>query len=588
MALLKRLLREEGRQYAPRYVLALALMGVVAAATGASAWIIQSVVNDIFINKNAAMIWVVATSVLAIYLAKGVADYYRAKVMNRIGTDIISSQQKRLYAHLLDQGMDYFNSASIGDVVTRVSGNALAIRRALDLIVTSFGKDFLSLVSLVTVMVIQDPWLSLVSLVIMPAAVLGVTSLVKRTRKIAGQEYQTQSRIVDTLKETILGITVVKSFGMEPRMRVDMNSAIDRSAWQSLKIANLGARTSPLMESLAGVAVAVIVIYGGYGVIHLGRDAGSLFSFLAALLLAYEPAKRLAKLQVQMESTLVGVSMMYDFLDTPSTLVDHPQAAPLHLVQGQVAFDAVGFHYGNTPALRNLSLVFPAGRVSALVGASGAGKSTIFSLIERFHDPSSGQVLIDGQDLRGVTLQSLRASIAYVTQDPFLFDGTIRDNILAGRPGATEREMIAAAEAANAHDFIVGFPDGYDHPVGEGGGNLSGGQRQRVAIARAMLRDAPILLLDEATSALDAESEAKVKSALDRLMSGRTTIVIAHRLSTVRNADVIHVLDRGRLVESGTHDQLVAHNGVYARLAALQFATQPARRPRRAATAPVV
>ncbi len=562
-------------------------MGVVAAATGASAWIIQSVVNDIFINKNAAMIWVVATSVLAIYLAKGVADYYRAKVMNRIGTDIISSQQKRLYAHLLDQGMDYFNSASIGDVVIRVSGNALAIRRALDLVVTSIGKDFLSLVSLVTVMVIQDPWLSLVSLVIMPAAVLGVTSLVKRTRKIAGQEYQTQSRIVDTLKETILGITVVKSFGMEPRMRADMNSAIDRSAWQSLKVANLGARTSPLMESLAGVAVAVIVIYGGYGVIHLGRDAGSLFSFLAALLLAYEPAKRLAKLQVQMESTLVGVSMMYDFLDTSSTLVDHPQAAPLHLVQGQVAFDKVGFRYGDTPALRDLNLIFPAGRVSALVGASGAGKSTIFSLIERFHDPSPGRVLIDGQDLRGVTLQSLRASIAYVTQDAFLFDGTIRENILAGRPGATEREMIAAAEAANAHDFIVGFPDGYDHPVGEGGGNLSGGQRQRVAIARAMLRDAPILLLDEATSALDAESESKVKTALDRLMVGRTTIVIAHRLSTVRNADVIHVLDRGRLVESGTHDQLVAHNGVYARLAALQFTAQPARRPRRASTAPV-
>jgi ATP-binding cassette subfamily B protein len=315
-----------------------------------------------------------------------------------------------------------------------------------------------------------------------------------------------------------------------------------------------------------------VIFYAGHSIASGHRDAGSLIAFITALLLAYEPAKRLTKLRLKLETALIGVGIVYEFLDMPSSMTDKPGAADLKVPQGEVELRDVTFSYNKKDAaLENLSITFPAGKVSALVGSSGAGKSTIFALIERFYDPQLGQVLIDGQDARDVTMASLRGSMAFVTQDSFLFEGTIRENIMAGRREASEAEMFAAAKAANAHEFISAFPQGYERKVGEGGGNLSGGQRQRVAIARAMLRNAPILLLDEATSALDAVSEAKVKQALDALMKGRTTIVIAHRLSTVRNADIIHVVEDGQLVESGTHAALVAAGGTYAHLSALQF-----------------
>ncbi len=388
------------------------------------------------------------------------------------------------------------------------------------------------------------------------------------------------AQIIGRLKDSILGIRVVKSFGLEPQLRAEMAQGIDVAGWHGLKIANLSARSGPIMEGLVGVALAATIVYAGYGIAGGQRDAGSLLAFLVALLMTYAPAKNLARLNLNLEMTLVGVGAMYAFMDKQPRLQDAPDAGPLVATKGAVELKDVSFAYGAHNALTGMSVRFPAGKVSALVGGSGAGKSTIFALIERFYDPQDGHVLIDGQDISTVTTASLREHIALVTQDAFLFEGTIRENILSGRPGATEEELVAAAQAANAHEFIMEHEKGYERTVGEGGGNLSGGQRQRITIARAMLRNAPILLLDEATSALDAVSEVKVRDALDKLMRGRTTIVIAHRLSTVRKADIIHVIERGCLVESGTHDSLVALNGTYAHLSSLQLSADPVTTPK--------
>ncbi len=572
LALLVRVFKENAPRYWPRYAAALVLMGLVAAATGASAWIMKSVINDVFIARDQAMIQMVALGVFVIFFVRGFADYGQVVIMNSIGRRIIGDHQKRLYIHLLDQGMEFFNSASLGQVVARVTHSAAGIRQVLDLVIRSLGKDALSLIALGTVMVMQDPILSLFALVVAPIVIISLRVLARRIRSIGQAEFSGMALIISGLKDSVLGIRVVKAFGLEERLIRDMGVAIDNTARRSMKISNLAARSSPLMETIVGIVLAGVIFYAGSGVANSERDAGSLFAFLMALLLAYEPAKRLARLHLSLETALIGVRILYAFIDRPIKLLDKPDASPLVITRGEVELRNVTFSYGKGAALTDMSVTFPAGRLSALVGGSGAGKSTIFSLIERFYDPQKGAVLIDGQDLRDVTSASLRAHIAYVTQEAFLFEGTIGENILAGRPDAEPDDVIAAAKAANAHDFIMEFPDGYDRVVGEGGANLSGGQRQRIAIARAMLRDAPILLLDEATSALDAQSEATVKEALDALMKDRTTIVIAHRLSTVRNADIIHVIEEGRLVESGTHDELVTAGGVYANLSALQLA----------------
>jgi ATP-binding cassette subfamily B protein len=378
------------------------------------------------------------------------------------------------------------------------------------------------------------------------------------------------------VKEVMLGIRVVKSFGLEPRLVEEANNVIDSAARQGMKVGNLSARSGPIMEALVGLAMAAIILYSGYGLGGKALDAGSLLAFLTALLLTYAPAKNLARLSLNLETALIGVEVFYGFMDQPVEFRDAPDARPLVAGTGDVELRNVSFSYGNdAAALTDASIHFPAGKLSALVGGSGAGKSTIFSLIERFYEPQAGAILINGQDISKVTIASLRENISFVTQDAFLFEGTIYDNIRAGRWTASEEEVFAAARAANAHEFIVAHPEGYQRVAGEGGGNLSGGQKQRVAIARAMLRNAPILLLDEATSALDAASEVKVKDALNELMKGRTTIVIAHRLSTVRQADVIHVMESGRLIESGTHNELIALRGAYAELSALQLSPDP-------------
>ena len=571
LPLLRRLFVENVRQHALGYIAAFACMGLVAATTGASAWIMKDIINRIFIDKDEAMVGLIAGAVIGIYTVKGLASYGQEVLLTRIGNAIIATLQRRIFDRLLQQTLDFYQRHAMGDLATRMSYNAQAARAVIDLVMTSLGRDLMSVIALTAVMVAQDPVMSLLVLVIMPGAVIGVSRLVKRVKLIMRAELQSIAKIVSTVQETAGGIRIVKAFNLEDRMRQVMGRAIRDVEKRSNKIAIAGAMTGPLMETLGGFAVAAVILYGGWNVIERGADAGGFFSFITALLMAYEPAKRLARLNVQFHANMVGVSMLYDLLDQPISTADAPDAIPLAVDKGHVRLDDVTFSYGRSPALNGIAIDVRPGGVTALVGPSGGGKTTVFALIERFYDPLTGAVTIDGQDLRGVTFESLRRNIALVTQDTFLFDGSIRENIAYGRPDASEEEIVEAARNANAHEFILELQNGYDTQVGEGGGRLSGGQRQRIAIARAMLRDAPILLLDEPTSALDAQSEFKVQEALDRLMRGRTTIVIAHRLSTVCNADMIYVMERGKVLQSGSHAELINAGGLYAQLYALQF-----------------
>ncbi|WP_297323389.1 ABC transporter ATP-binding protein, partial [uncultured Bartonella sp.] len=375
------------------------------------------------------------------------------------------------------------------------------------------------------------------------------------------------------MQETTIGIRVIKAFSLEELMKRRMNKAITDVEMRSNGIATLEAATSPIMETLAGIAIAVVIGFSGYMATQRTGVQGELMSFIVALLLAYEPAKRVANVRVKIESGMIGVRMMFEILDHPLSLMEKEDAIELGRSTGNVKLEHVAFAYvKDHMVLNDINLDIPAGKMTALVGPSGSGKSTMINLIMRLYDPQEGRILIDGQDIRDVSFKSLRQLMSYVGQDTFLFQGTVRYNIGLGREGASEEEIINVAKMANAHDFIMGLPNGYDTDVGDNGGNLSGGQKQRIAIARAMLRNSEILILDEATSALDSESETLIKEALARLTTNRTTIVIAHRLSTISRADKIVVMKNGEIVEQGTQRQLLQiEDGLYKHLHDLQF-----------------
>ena len=569
--LIKRVFGENVRAYIPKYVLAFVFMGLIAATTAASAWIMRDVVNEVFVNKDSTMVYVIGVFVLVIYTVKGAATYGQMVVLSRVGNQITKDLNGRMFDVLLRQNQAYFDKNSLAEIGVKFGQGVGAVRTTLDLIITSLGRDVLTLIGLTFVMIYQNPLLSVFALVTMPPAVIGVTFLIRRVKEYVKRQVVSTAKVSAVMQETVLGNRIVRAFGMQSVMRDKMEVGLLEIQKQSNKIASLTARTSPLMDTLGGLAIALVIFYGGYSVIELGQDPGALFSFITALLLAYDPARRLARLNINLGKQMVGLRIMYEIVDHKPEIQDADNAPDLEIANGKIIFDDVAFSYGENAALRGTSFVAEPGKMTALVGASGAGKSTVFTLVERFYDPQSGAILIDGQNIRDVTQASLRDEIAYVSQDPFLFDLSIRDNIAVGRPNATQDQIEIAAKSANAHDFISALPEGYNTRAGQGGSNLSGGQKQRIAIARAMLRDAPILLLDEATSALDAESESKIQSALETLMDGRTTLVIAHRLSTVRHAHQIYVMDNGAVVESGNHNELYEHDGIYRRLCELQF-----------------
>lgn len=566
--LLSRIVRENLPHYRRQYALAILCMVLVAATTGYSAYIIKDVVNEVFEKKNLDMAWYVASVILAVFTIKGLAGFGQDVILNRIGTNIIARYQKRVYDHMLALGLSFYNDTRSAKLVGEISQNVGGIRNMLNLVVTVVARDLLTLAGLVTVMIIQDPMMTLGSLVVLPVAGYVLSRYVKQMKTLARKEVSLNARVHSAMVESAQGISIIKSFTMEGQMKAKLSGLVDQAEKQANRIALVNARTRPLTETLGGLAIAGAVAFGGWRVISFGADQGALLSFLAAAMLAYEPAKRLAAFRVQFERSLVNARMLYELLDTPVRQADRADARDLVAGSATIVFEHASFSYANgEQVLDDVSFRAEAGKTTALVGPSGGGKSTIINLIQRFYDLSNGAIEIDGQDIAGVRVAGLRQSISYVSQQPILFEGTVGENIRYARPDAAQGEIEEAAKLAQAHDFIMELPKGYATEVAEMGNNFSGGQRQRLSIARAILRDAPILLLDEATSALDNESEKLVQEALDQLMLNRTTLVVAHRLSTIRNAAKIVVIDRGRVVEEGSHATLIKkRSGLYSRL----------------------
>jgi ATP-binding cassette subfamily B protein len=573
--LVRRLLLEQAAGQWRRYMFALAMMVIAAASTSLGAYLIGDVINQAYVHKNLPGIIALAMVTAALFFIKGLATYGQAVALARVGNRIVAENQCRLFAQMLKQNVGFFSDRHSSEFIARLTTGATAASAVLNLLITALGRDLLSLIGLATVMAVQDPVMSLFSIVVVPPAMLVLRRLIHRIKAIAHQQFTGNARILETLQEAVHGIRIVKAYTLEDAMRARFDKHVGELEHESNKWARVAFRSGPLMESLGGFAIAMALIYGGYRVIATGATPGQFFSFLAAFMLAYEPAKRLARLNLDLNTGLVGVRILFDTIDHPPSEQPDQHKPPLRLSRAQVQFANVHFAYRpGEKVIRNLSFRAEPGSVTALVGPSGGGKSTILNLLLRLHEVNGGAILIDGQDIAGVSRQSLRRQMAYVGQDVFLFRGSVRENIALGRPGATEAEIEAAARAACAHDFIVAFPQGYDTPVGEHGMRVAGGERQRIAIARALLKDAPIILLDEATASLDSESERQVQLAIEHLCQGRTTIVIAHRLHTVVDADRIFVIEDGTVVESGRHEELLRKGGRYASFYRLQLRDQ--------------
>ncbi|MGB6398574.1 MAG: ABC transporter ATP-binding protein [Bradyrhizobium sp.] len=569
--LIRRLVMEQGIVHWRRYLTAFLLMGVAAGATAGSAYILGQVINQAYVDKNIPGIVILSGVTVLLLAIKGVATYGHTVILSKISNAILANNQRRLFAKLMSESIGFYSQRHSSEFLTRLTAGAKSITDVLNLLINAIGRDFLMLISLVAVMVMQEPLMSLLGLLVTPPAMLILRKLVKRIKGLAYNQFTGTADILETMQESLQGIRTVKAFTLEETMqrRMDENIAtVERNANKMARVSN---RSNPLMEMLGGFAVAGCLLYAGYSVVALGATPGQFFSFLTAFLMATEPAKRLARLNIDLNSNLVGARMLLEVVDSPASELADDDKPSLKLSDARIELRDVSFAYRvGEPVLNRMSFVAEPGKVTALVGPSGGGKSTVLALLLRFYEVNQGDILIDGQSISAVSRRSLRQQTAYVGQDVYLFRDTIGANIAFGKQGASEAEIIEAAKAACAHEFIMGFPLGYDTPVGEHGTQLSGGQRQRIAVARALIKDAPVILLDEATAALDSESEKQVQEAIEHLCQNRTTIVIAHRLHTIMHADTILVVEAGEIVERGRHDDLLRRGGRYASFFRLQ------------------
>ena len=569
--LIRRLIMEQGAVYWRRYLLAFGLMAVSAATTAGSAYLLGEVINQAYVDKNVRGIAILSGVTIVIFMLKGAATYGHSVILSRISNAILANNQRRLFAKLMNESVAFFSERHSSEFLARLTAGANSVTQVLSLLINAVGRDLLSLIALVIVMVTQDPYMALLGLLVAPPAMIVLRKLVKRIKGLAHNQFTGTADIMETMQESLQGIRTVKAFTLEQTMRDRIDVSIDAVERNANKMAAVSNRSSPLMETLGGFAIAGGLMYGGYRVVAMGATPGQFFSFLTAFLLAYEPAKRLARLNIELNSNLVGARKLLEIVDSPSSEPNDDDKPALQLTDARVELRDVTFAYRpNEPVLNRMSFVAEPGKVTALVGPSGGGKSTVLALLLRLYEVTGGDILIDGQAIAGVSRTSLRRQTAYVGQDVYLFRDTIGENIAFGKAGATQDEIVAAAKAACAHEFIMGFPLGYATPVGEHGTQLSGGQRQRVAVARALIKDAPIILLDEATAALDSDSEKQVQEAIEHLCQNRTTIVIAHRLHTIMHADAILVVEGGEIVERGRHDDLLRRGGRYASFFRLQ------------------
>lgn len=574
LSLVRRLWHEHIKPYRWHVVGGLVCMAVAAATTAVLAKMLQPLFDDVFMARNEAMLFQVAGLVLVIFVLKGLSSFGESVSMIYVGQKIIGDIQNRLFDHFIEADLAYFHARSSGELVSRFTNDVNLMRGAVTTALTGMGKDTLSLIFLIGLMFYQDWVLATLAFFVFPVAILPIVKIGRKMRKVSINTQEEMGAFTILLHQIFQGMRVVKAYAMERYEQERAYRLIDCISQLNIKGGRVRAASHPIMETLGGCAIVIVILYGGTQVIGGNRTTGTFISFITALLLAYEPMKRLAGLNASLQEGLAAAWRVFEAIDLKPAIVSSSQAHALHVTKGEIALKEVCFSYPNgKKAVKNISLTLKAGQRIALVGPSGSGKSTLLNLIPRFYDVASGRIEIDGRDIRDVTLSSLRSHVALVSQEVILFDDTVRANIAYGRWGASEEEIVNAAKAAAAHTFIKALPEGYDTIVGEQGVRLSGGQRQRLSIARAMLKNAPLLLLDEATSSLDTASERQVQAALNRLMEGRTTIVVAHRLSTVVDADMIYVIEEGEVSEKGTHLELLDNNKTYAKLVDLQFMT---------------
>lgn len=577
--LVRRVVRDYLSHHKRPLLIAVVFMLVTSATTGALAWILKPAIDQLFVGKDPTLLYFIPAAVIGIMIAQAVASYIQGVLMTRIGQDVVAEMQVELVRSMVYADLKRLNQTHTGEFMARALNNVALVQQASSQTIAVLARDITTIMILTTVMFIRDWKLALIAVAIIPFVVYNNRRQGRKTRKATRSSMSETGTLTTLISENLDGTRVVKAYGQEEREIERTSKSILRRRDFQMKALKARLAAAPVTEAITGIGIAGVIFYGGYQGINGTLTIGAFMSFLTALMLSYDPLKRVSSIATVLAQGLTAAENIFDELDRVPEIKNADDALPLELRQGEITFDNITFSYGDgISALQDVSFKVDHAKTVALVGPSGAGKSTVLNLIPRFFDTSGGRVLIDGQDIRSVTIESLRASIALVTQDPFLFDDTVYANILYGRPDAPREKVIEAAKAAAAHEFIEAMPNGYDSPAGEGGTNLSGGQRQRIAIARAILKDAPILLLDEATSALDTRSEAQVQEALKHLMQNRTTIVIAHRLSTIIDADMIFVLDQGKVIESGKHGALLQDGRLYASLYSTMISHDPDRR----------